>query len=172
MIETPRLTIRRFAKTDAQDLFEYLSLPDTYLFEPGEPISLEEAHALASERSSGGSFFAVELKGANRMIGHLYFDKIEPCYFMTWELGYIFNPRYHNKGYCSEAAKAIVDYGFSVLLAHRIVAHCNPLNCASWKVLERIGMKREGHFKKMAFFRKDENGSPLWHDAYAYGLVE
>lgn len=172
MIETSRLIIRNFAEADAEDLYAYLSIPDTYRFEPGEPISREEAQALAKERSQGESFFAVILKGENTMIGHLYFDKIEPAAFMTWELGYIFNPRYRNKGFCTEAAQALVDYGFRSLHAHRIVAHCNPLNYASWRVLDKIGMEREGHFRKKAFFRRDADNNPLWHDCYAYGIVE
>ncbi len=172
MIETSRLMIRNFAEADAEDLYAYLSLPDTYRFEPGAPISREEAQALAKERSSGERFFAVILKSENTMIGHLYFDKIEPAAFMTWELGYILNPRYRNNGFCTEAAQALVDYGFRSLHAHRIVAHCNPLNYPSWRVLEKIGMEREGHFRKKAFFRRDADNNPLWHDCYAYGIVE
>jgi RimJ/RimL family protein N-acetyltransferase len=172
MIETTRLLIREFAEADAEGLYEYLSLPETYRFEPGAPISLEEARALAKERSNGASFFAVALKGEDTIIGHLYFGRIEPAEFMTWELGYIFNPRYHNNGYCSEAAQALIGYGFRSLRAHRIIAHCNPLNYASWRVLEKIGMEREGHFKKKAFFRRDADNNPLWHDCYAYGILE
>lgn len=52
------------------------------------------------------------------------------------------------------------------------MARCNPENPASWKLLERIGFQREGHFKKFDFFRKDENGHPVWHDTYEYALIE
>lgn len=172
MIQTPRLIIRKFNEADAEDLHAYLSIPDTYRFEPGNPVSLEAARALAKDRSTGDGFLAVELKSTHTMIGHLYFDAIEPLAFKTWELGYIFNPRYHNNGYCSEAAKAIIEHGFCSMHAHRIIAHCNPLNHASWRVLEKIGMEREGHFRKKAFFNRDVDNNPLWHDCYAYGIVE
>ena len=43
MLSTQRLIIRPFHKNDYQDLYEYLSLKETYQYEPGEPISLEEA---------------------------------------------------------------------------------------------------------------------------------
>jgi RimJ/RimL family protein N-acetyltransferase len=126
---------------------------------------------LALERSRGNDFLAVEEKASRKMIGHLYLKQVDPLEFMTWELGYIFNPRFFNKGYCTEASKAAVDYVFSELGAHRVVAFCNPLNAASWRVLEKIGMRREGLFLKKAFFRK--NGSlPLWHDCLAYGILE
>ena len=105
------------------------------------------------------------------MIGHLYFHQTDPEKYLTWELGFIFNPGYQNKGFCTEASKAIVQYGFKKLNAHRIVAYCNPHNIPSWKVLEKTGMKKEGHFRKRAFFREDKNGKPIWHDSFAYGIL-
>ena len=48
---------------------------------------------------------------------------------------------------------------------------CNPENTASWKLLERISMRREGHYKKLAYFKKSPNGKPLWHDAYEYAIL-
>ena len=172
MLQTERLIVREFAERDAMDLFEYLSLPDTYIFEPGSPITREEARNLCIERSKGDSFYAVELRGVKKMIGHLYFSQTGPKEFMTWELGYIFNPVFMNKGYCTESAKELLAYAFTELNAHRVEAFCNPLNEASWHVLENIGMKREGFFKEKAFFRKDASGNPSWHDCFAYGITE
>ena len=91
---------------------------------------------------------------------------------LTWELGYIFNPLFHRQGYASEAAAAVVAHGFRSLKAHRIVARCSPENPGSWKLLERIGFIREGHFHKSAFFRRDAKGNPIWHDAYEYAMIE
>jgi [ribosomal protein S5]-alanine N-acetyltransferase len=172
MIETERLLIRGHLPGDWRDLFEYLSLPATYIFEPGHPITEDEAKKLSSERSQGEAFLPVVLKNENKMIGHLYFNHLVPKEFMTWELGYIFNPACHNHGYATEAARAIITYGFEHLQAHRIVAHSNPKNTASIRVLEKIGMEKEGYFRKKAFFRKDGNGNPLWHDCVSYGILE
>jgi len=171
LIETKRLIIRYHHPEDWKDLFEYLSLPETYVFEPGNPISIEEVKIISIERSKGKSFFPVILKDQNKMIGHLYFQQIEPIEFMTWELGYIFNPKYHNQGYATEACKGIIKFGFTEYHAHKIVAFCNPKNIPSWKVLEKIGMRKEGHFKEKAFFRRDKDNNPIWHDCYAYGLL-
>lgn len=171
MIETNRLKIRKFLPDDWKSLFDYLSMKEIYTFEPGQPISKVEAKQMAANRSFGNSFFAVTLKASEKMIGHLYFSQIEPLEFMTWELGYIFNPLYQNQGYCSESAKAMIEYAFLHWNAHRITAFCNPNNIASWKVLEKIGMKREGFFEKKAFFRRDEENRPIWHDCFAYGKL-
>ena len=171
-LETERLVIRNFRKSDWKDLHEYLSLSDTYIFEPGDPVSVAQAKQLAKDRSEGDSFLAVVLKTENKMVGHLYFSLVEPADFRTWELGYIFNPVYRNRGYCTEASRSVIDFGFRELAAHRIVAFCDPRNEASWRVLEKLRMKREGHFRQKAFFRRDGSGAPLWHDCYAYGIVE
>jgi [ribosomal protein S5]-alanine N-acetyltransferase len=171
-LETERLIVRAFKAEDAADLFEYLSLPETYAFEPGDPIDLAEAKRLAAERAAGDSFYAVELKDTGKMVGHLYFARTQPEEFLTWELGYIFNPAFHRRGYCSEASRALLAYAFRELHAHRVVAFCDPQNPASWKTLESIGLKREGFFPQKAFFRRDKEGRPLWHDCLAYGITE
>ena len=171
MIETNRLFIRQFILSDYNDLYEYLSDPITYIFEPGKPISLDEAKELVSQRSTGNEFLAVILKQDHKLIGHLYFEQLEPKERMTWELGYIFNPKYHRKGYASEASAALVDYAFTHYHAHRIMARCNPENVASWKLLEKIGFTREGYFKKYGFIHKDDSGKPIWTDAYEYSKI-
>jgi [ribosomal protein S5]-alanine N-acetyltransferase len=171
MFETDRLIIRKFRPEDANGLYDYLSLPQIYIFEPGDPITKEQAAQIADERSNANAFYAVELKSIKVMVGHLYFEQLEPKEFMTWELGYIFNPKFQNKGYCTEASKGLLEYGFRELHAHRITAFCNPLNDPSWHVLEKTGMKREGYFKQKAFFRRDEDNNPIWHDCFAYGII-
>ena len=170
-LETDNLIIRNHTQSDWEYLYEYLSLPEIYEFEPGEPISAGQARAMIADRSRGDDFLAVALKDDGRMIGHLYFHQSEPEEFMTWELGYIFNPAYQNKGYCTEASSAILQYAFGDLDTHRVEAFCNPLNIPSWRVMEKIGMEREGFFRQKAFFRKDREGNPLWHDCYAYGIL-
>lgn len=172
MIETERLLIRRFMPTDAADLFEYLSLPETYCFEPGEPITMDEAVDLAAERSEAENFLAVVEKASGKMIGHLYFEQRQPSEFRTWELGYIFSPKFQRMGYGSEAAAALVKYAFVNLHAHRIMARCDQKNPASWKLLEKIGFSREGAFKQVAFFRMDVAGNPIWVDDYEYSILE
>lgn len=172
LIETSRLLIRKFAPSDAADLYEYLSDPATYTFEPGRPISLDEARALTVQRSTGENFLAVVLKQSSKMIGHLYIEQIEPEKCRAWELGYIFNPKYQRRGFASEAAAALVEHVFASCHAHRIMARCDPRNPASWKLLEKIGFVREGHFKQAGCIHSDENGDPIWNDVFEYSRLE
>lgn len=171
MIETERLLVRLFRESDFADLHEYLSNPAVYLFEPGAPITLEEAKVLAASRATSDDFFAVVLKQNQKMIGHLYFAQLKPAEKRTWELGYIFHPSYQRKGYATEASAAITEYGFKALKAHRIMARCSPENPASWRLLERVGFVREGFFRKCGFVRKDDSGNPIWTDAYEYSKL-
>lgn len=171
-IATERITIRAFVESDAQDLYEYLSDPQIYRYEPGEPIHLEQAQIYAVEMANNDHFWAVELKSEKKVIGQLYFSQQEPEYLMTWELGYRMSPKYQHQGFGSEAAQALIDYGFRELHVHRVVAYCHPDNVASWKLLEKIGFRWEGLLRKNIYFRKDEDGNPLWRDSYAYARLE
>jgi len=171
MIETERLLIRTFAPSDWKDMWEYLSDSVAYVFEPGEPISEEQAVALSKERSNSKDFLAVELKQNRKVIGHLSFRQVDRMELQTWELGYIFNPLYQMQGFATESVRAIVTYGFNELHVHRIVANCNPENIASWRVLEKAGFVREGLQRKSIFFRIDIDGKPIWQDTFAYAIL-
>lgn len=172
IFETERLVIRKFCYDDWKDLYEYLSNKEVVKFEPYDAMSEEDCKEEAIYRSESDAFFAVCLKENNKLIGNVYFNQIEPKKFLTWEIGYVFNPKYYGKGYATEACKGVMNYGFQVLGAHRVIARCNPENPSSWRLLERLSMIREGHFRKPAFFNKSEDGKPLWHDAYQYSMLE
>ena len=94
------------------------------------------------------------------MVGHLYVALQEPAEFGTWEIGYIFNPDYGKQGYATEAARRLLDWLFMEKAAHRVMAMCSPENPSSWRLLERLGMRREGFFRQKAFFRRDAQGRP------------
>jgi RimJ/RimL family protein N-acetyltransferase len=49
---------------------------------------------------------------------------------------------------------------------------CNPENQASWKLLERLGFRREGTLLKNIYFFTDENDNPIWQDTFEYGLLK
>jgi len=169
-IKTKRLLIRNFRENDCNDLYEYLSDKETYRFEPGEPITIGIAKKLCTERSKGKEFLAVQFR--NKVIGHIYFGQIKPKKFMTWEVGFIFNKKFHGKGYATESLMAIIEYGFGNMNIHRIIAHCSPKNISSWKLLERVKMRREGKLRENIYFHTEKNENPIWLDTYEYGLLK
>ncbi|WBW95529.1 GNAT family N-acetyltransferase [Oceanirhabdus sp. W0125-5] len=174
-METERLIIRRFKPDDWKDLYEYLSLPEVVEYEPYYTYSEEECKEASKGRAEAGEkscFWAVCLKGDNKMIGHIFFAFNEPEEFNTWEIGYVFNPKFYGKGYATEASKRILKYGFEDKGAHRIMAHANVKNIASWKVLERLSLRREGCMLQNVWFKKTPQGEPIWNDSYEYAILE
>lgn len=168
-IITERLFIRKFEPNDWQDLYEYLSDEEVVKFEPYHIYTESQAKEEAVRRGNDESFYAVCLKDNGKLIGNLYLGKGD---FDTWELGYVFNRKYQGKGYATEGAKALLDYAFTQLGARRIIAMCSPRNDHSWKLLERLQMRREGLLIQNVYFKTDSNGEPIWLDTYMYGVLK
>lgn len=168
-IITERLIIRRFAETDWQDLYEYLSDREVVRFEPYEIYTREQAKEEAVHRINHASFFAVCLKDNQKLIGNLYLSKGD---FNTWELGYVFNRTFQKQGYATESAKALICHAFSDLGARRVIARCCTRNEASWKLLERLRFRREGMFLQNVYFKTLPNGEPDWFDSYSYAILK
>lgn len=167
-METERLLIRRFSPNDWPGLYEYLSQEDVVKFEPYEVYTEEASKEEATRRAGDNNFWAVCLKSNGKLIGNIYLCKQD---FDTWELGYVFNSNFQGKGYATESAKALVDDIFSNQNGRRVVAMCNPLNVQSWNLLERLGLRREGHLLQNIYFKKDNAGNPIWSDTYEYAIL-
>ena len=90
--------------------------------------NLKEAKKLCKERSKGKNFWAAVLKDSKKLIGHVSFFPSGPEFLLTWEIGFIFNPAFQNRGYATEAILAVIKHAFNEMGAHRIVGHCSPEN--------------------------------------------
>jgi len=164
-IETQRLRVRSFQHNDWQAVYDYTSDPAVMVYIPEGPFTPSQAKAFVADNMGGHArAVAVLLKTANLLIGHLVFH---PWFApQTYEIGWVFHRAYHSQGYATEAAVALLHYGFDALHLHRIIATCQPQNVASWRVMEKLGMRREAHFRKC--IRRPEN---RWWDEYFYALL-
>lgn len=81
------------------------------------------------------------------------------------EIGYRLSPEYAGRGIISEAASAVLDMLFTELDITKVVARCDPRNVPSFKIMEKLGMKREAEFKAHYL-----NGNELT-DQYDYGIL-
>jgi len=167
---TQRLAVRRFQASDGPGLSAYLSRPEAVRFEPYPVQSAQECERLAGERATDPAFWAVCLRDSGELVGNLYLSRQQPESWRTYELGYVFHPSYWGRGFATEAAAALVGQCFAGG-AHRVLARCNPRNTPSWRLLERLGFRREGHFLRSASFATDGAGEPIWHDAYLYACL-
>lgn len=166
--ETGRLILRRYAKEDLHDLFEYLSDEEVVRFEPYKPQTIDEVKENLEWRIGSDEMVAVELKDSHKMIGNVYLGKRD---FETLEIGYVFNRNYWGHGYAAESCKALISQAFASGV-HRIYAECDPRNENSWRLLESLGFRREAHLRKNVYFWRDESGNPLWKDTYLYAKLD
>ncbi len=167
-IFTDRLKIRRIEKEDWTDIYEYLSDEEVIKYEPYGVMTEDEVRGETEKRVNHESFYAVCLRENGKMIGNFYLEKDD---FDTYEIGYVFNRTFHKKGFATEGAEAILDYAFNDLKAWRVTAMCNPENKASWKLLERLGFRREGTLIKNIYFKTDHHNEPIWLDTYEYAIL-
>ncbi len=169
-LETPRLVLRRFRPADAAALHAYLSRPEAVEFEPYGTMSAAECEGLAADRADDERFLAVCLRSGD-LIGNLYLAPDGPPHWRTWTIGYVMHPDHWGHGYATEAVTTLVVDLFDRRDAHRVVARCDPLNTRSWRLLERIGMRREAHQLAAASFADDAEGRPIWHDVFQYAVL-
>jgi len=82
------------------------------------------------------------------------------------EIGYVLSRQSWGKGYASEAANLVINFGFNELDLHKISATCEPLNFASAKVLQKAGLKVEGYLRKHLLIKGQ------WRDTLVFGCVK
>ena len=166
-IITERLVIRKFRESDYDDLFEFLSQLEDDEFEGYPGITYENGKEHLKYRVGSEEFYAIELKESEKVIGNIYCGNRD---FSAKEVGYIINKKYQRKGYACEALSAVIEKAFEEGV-HRVFAECDPRNICSWKLLEKVGLEREAHFKQNIFFEKDKNGLPKWKDTFVYARI-
>ncbi|MCK5848032.1 MAG: GNAT family N-acetyltransferase [Caldisericia bacterium] len=165
-IETKRLLIRNFQEKDWKDIVSYCSDAKTMFYIPMGVLNVQEVKEFTSSNPEEETeCYAIENKLFQRVIGQIIYHQW--CMERTWEIGWIINPKFQNKGYASEAAKAILNFGFTIQKLHRIIATCQPENLSSWKVAEKIGMRREGYSKKCIYKKNN-----AWWDEYFYAVLK
>ena len=167
-IRTKRLLLRPFRESDYDDLFEFLSQLEDDAFEGYPGITRENGREHLEYRFGAEEFCAVELKESGKVIGNIYCGSRD---FAAREVGYIINKRYQKQVYAAEALSSVIAQAFKDG-AHRVYAECDARNVPSWKLLEKVGLRREAHFRQNIWFRGDKNGAPVWKDTLVYAILE
>ncbi len=144
ILETDRLILRPITLNDAEDLFEYASDPENTKHTFPTHQSIEETEWVISNlfMSAPLGNFAIELKESGKMIGtcDLRVNEGEK----SAELAYAINKKYWGNGYAPEAAKRLLELAFQDLKIERLWAKFSSENPASGRVMEKIGMEKEG----------------------------
>lgn len=150
ILQTERLVLRPFEADDVPAFHECMSDPEVACHNALPPITLEQAREMVGgmvASQGAASFtpasFAIALREGGPLIGNcrLKRDRIDPD---QADIAYFLCRRFWERGYATEAARALIDYGFQALGLRRIFGLCVPENVASRRVMEKAGMRAEG----------------------------
>ena len=170
-LETERLILREFAQEDWVRALEYESDPlylRYYEWTERTPESVQESigwfisHQTQVPRIKFQ--LAVLLKSTNQLIGSCGV-RMDNASDVEASIGYELDPKHWNRGYATEAAHAMMDFGFKRFSVHRIWAHCVADNVGSAHVLEKLGMKLEGRLREKEYYKG------RWWDTLLYGIL-
>jgi RimJ/RimL family protein N-acetyltransferase len=171
--ETPRLILRPFEDRDAVPFAAYRSDPEVARYQGWEaPYSLAQAEEFVSEMKARipgapGKWYqiAIESKADGILIGDCAFKRPddEP---RVAELGLTMARAYHRLGYGSEAMQVLLDDLFVSFDLHRVFANCDPQNAAPIRLLEKLGFRHEGCFRKSLWLKGE------WVDEDWYAILD
>lgn len=148
-LTTPRLVLRPFRPGDVDDVFEYANDPEwaEYLWDGApQPYTRRNAEEFIAGRMmapSGQFSWAISLDCATA--GDITL-RVDPKH-ERGEIGYSLAKAHWGRGLTVEAARAVIDWGFAEKGLHRISSNADVRNRRSWRVMEKLGMKREGLFR-------------------------
>jgi ribosomal-protein-alanine N-acetyltransferase len=170
-IETERLILRPLQFSDADAMFiGWATDPDVTRYISWKPhVSVDETKRIISFWMSNYPdpkfyLWGIQLK-SGRLIGTISIHSIQDN-FERGEMGYALAKPYWNKGYVTEAARAVIDYAFGTLEFNRLEAHHSIYNPASGAVLIKCGMQHEGVLRQ---YYKSNDG---YQDSSMYGILK
>jgi aminoglycoside 6'-N-acetyltransferase len=170
-----RVVLRRLGWADLEQFVAYRSDEQVARYQSWDaPYPREEGERLVGQLmtehpdTAGEWFqFAVALRATGHATGQLIGD----CAAMPraddprqCEIGFTLAPEFQGRGYATEAVRLLAGYLFG-RGKHRITASCDARNAASAAVLERLGMRREGHLRQSTWAKGE------WTDDLLYALL-
>lgn len=176
-IETLRLILRDFTARDFEAVHAYSSLDQvTQYLVWGPNTTLQSKQTIRAylddqkERPRHNFDLAIVSKGEEqrgarqKLIGGVGLKLID-WENRTAEIGYVLHPDYWGEGFALEAAHVLIHAGFVDLGLQRIIATCDQRNKASARVMERLGMRREGAFRGSKHIQGE------WRDEFLYAIL-
>jgi RimJ/RimL family protein N-acetyltransferase len=150
----------------------YRNDPEVARYQSWEGITESEAHEFIQDMKeiqpwAPGEWvqIAIELKETGLLVGDCAL-KIADDDERQAEIGYTLSRAYQGRGIGSEAVTCVLEYAFASLGLHRVIAITDCENAASVALLERLGLRREGHFRQNVWFKGK------WGDEYLYAMLQ
>ncbi|MCB5912174.1 GNAT family N-acetyltransferase [Streptomyces pinistramenti] len=170
-LRTERLDLRPVTLDDAEAIHAYQSLPDVCRYLYRGPLDAAASRASVATKTTRTTLRAsgdvLQLAVVVRATGHLIGDVTFVLTSTTHRqggIGYVLHPDHTGHGYATEAARALPQFSFEDLRLHRIQTELDGRNTASARLLERLGMRREGHLRENEFLDGE------WSDEVIYAM--
>lgn len=167
-----RMMLREVQENDWEGIHDYASKEPACRYQTWDPNTVDETKVFVKEALADAKrnprtryMFVINKFEEDKVIGAVEI-KISDIHNRAGEIGYILNPSSWGNGFATEAARLAVGFGFKVLNLHRIYATCNPENAGSIRVLEKVGLIKEG---TMRHHLKMKGG---WRDSHLYSILE
>jgi len=170
-IHTERLLLRPIHKSDAESVFSYRSDSFVNKYQGWIPKTIEEVSEFIENRvspimDSTGTWFQLVIfkKESGELIGDIGLHFFDPDNKQV-EIGCTIGKKHQKLGYASESLSEILKYLFLDLNKHRIIASIDPANTGSIKLVAKLGLRQEAHFKESIL----QNG--VWADDLVYAIL-
>ncbi|MBP2831560.1 GNAT family N-acetyltransferase [Aquimarina sp. U1-2] len=172
-LPTSRLTLRLVIETDVDLIHELHLLPETDKFNTlGIPKDKKETKAIVDQWMVNHKkpkpyayTYVIEKKDDQKFVGLMALT-LRNEKFKSGEVWYKLHPKHWRNGYATEALLRLLEFAFVELKLHRIEAGCAVENIGSIRVLEKVGMIREGRKRKVLPLQSG------WTDNFIYAILE
>jgi RimJ/RimL family protein N-acetyltransferase len=170
---TERLAIRPVTKDDFEALWQIRRQESVGRWMTSSSQDWDQFAEGMSDEDRMGKTLVIELDG--RVVGDLMIapedpwaqaEVVEQAKGVQAEIGWCLDPALEGNGYATEAVRELIRLAFEELGLRRLVAQCFAANEPSWRLMERVGMRREVHNVKESLHRSGE-----WMDGMAYALL-
>jgi RimJ/RimL family protein N-acetyltransferase len=172
-VRTDRLTLRPATRDDLEATWRFRRLDDVSRWLTRAPATLEQYRTSFEDAASLAKTLIVELDG--EVIGDLMLA-VEDAWAQAEvapqakgaqaDLGWVLHPDHAGNGYATEAVRELIRLSFEDLGLRRLTANCFAGNTASWRLMERVGMRRETYAVAESLHRTGD-----WLDTIGYALL-
>jgi RimJ/RimL family protein N-acetyltransferase len=159
-LHSERLTLRRGTADDAEATWRYRRLASVNQWLDGTPADLDGYRERFSQPARLAATVIVALE--DEIIGDFMLRREQAAA----ELGWALDPAYTGHGYATEAVRELLRHCFEDLGVRRVTANCFLGNDRSWRLMERVGMRRELHA-----VRESLHPSGKWLDTVGYAIL-
>jgi [ribosomal protein S5]-alanine N-acetyltransferase len=156
-LRTQRLLLRPVRDADAPAILRLYSDMRVMEFR-GEPLftDISQAQQLIFHwrkifAAESGLRWGIELRQTGTLLGTLGFKHVWKQHGRA-DLGYELDPAWWNRGIMTEAVDAVTNFGLGPMKLHSIEANITPGHQASQRVLEKLGFRKEAHFRENYFY--------------------